>query len=116
MPVAARTKLVRLRYPEHGVEVLATDTILAICLKGPKAPPVPLQGQGPAAPIKNLTIGMSRADLEKMLDDQVYDFRELDDPNLTYRFYAALGLGVRLEKDTVAELVIAQIPRRRGLE
>ncbi len=116
VPVAARTKLTRVRYPQHGVEVLATDTILAICLLGPKAPPVPLQSRGAGAPTQSLVIGMARADLDKMLGDQLYDFRALDDPNQTYRFYGALGPGVRLEKDTVAELVIAQLPRRQALE
>lgn len=116
IPVASRTKLTRLCYPQHGVEVLATDTILAICLKGPKAPPLPLQGQGSAAPTVQLTIGMTKADLEKLLEGQDYDFRQLDDPSLTYRFYGALGLGVRLEKNKVSELVIAQIPRRRSFD
>src|SRR5208337_2792658 len=48
VPVVARTNLVRLSYPELGVELLGTDQILAICLRGTKAPVLTLQGTGPA--------------------------------------------------------------------
>lgn len=111
VPVVSRTKLVRLRYPGHGVEVLATDTVLAICLVSPKAPPLVLRGAGQGAPTRELRLATPQKELDKILEDQYYDLRKLESRGVTCRFYPALGLGVRFKDEKVAELVVAQIPR-----
>jgi hypothetical protein len=114
VPVVAGTRLVRVRYPEAHVEILANGgEVLAICLREVGAPPVVLQGKGLGTARFTLQVGMSKADLERLLEDEDYDFRQLDDPDVSYRFYPGLGVAVRLAKGRVMELVVAQIPRRR---
>jgi tetratricopeptide (TPR) repeat protein len=115
VPVVAGTKLVRVRYPEARVEVLANgDGVLAIRLREPKAPPIPLQGKGLGAGKAELRVGMTKREFEQYLEDEDYDFRQLDDPAVSYRFYPALGVAARLQKNTVVELVVVQIPRSPG--
>lgn len=111
VPAAARTKLVRHRFTQHGVEVLATDTILAICLTSAKAPPIPLTPAGGGAVAGELRVGMDDAKCVELLAEEPFDFRRLDDPKTTYRFYPRIGLGVRVKDNKVSELVVAQIPR-----
>jgi hypothetical protein len=106
--------LKRLRYPDYGIDILATDRVLAILLVGPKAPKVALRGTGTASGTRELTVGMSKDELEQLVGGEDYDYRQLDDPDTNYRFYANLGLAVRVQKDKVTELVIATIPRRRS--
>jgi Zn-dependent protease with chaperone function len=112
VPVIAGTNLRRWRYPKHGLELLVTDQVLAICLTGPGAPPLPLRGEGLAARAKRLRVGLSKAELEDVLADQDYGFAELVMPDVYYRFYRDLGLAVRVEKGKLKELVVVQIPRQ----
>lgn len=111
-PAAARTKLKRIRFAKHGIEVLATDTVLAICLSGDKAPVIPVRPAGGGAVAGELKVGMDDEQCAKILSDEPFDFRNLDDPGVTYRFYPRLGLGVRVKNQKVIEMVVAQIPRQ----
>ncbi len=113
LPVVSRTKLARLRYPQHGIEVLATDRILAIHLRGDKAPPLSLRGEGLGTKAEELRLNMGEEKLNQILQDEGYDNRPLDDPKVIYRFYPRLGLAVRIKDKKVANLAIAQIPRGR---
>jgi tetratricopeptide (TPR) repeat protein len=111
VPVVARTNLARLPYPDLGVELLGTDQVLAICLRGPKAPAISLQGTGMATQRMSLRIGMKQKELDDMLIDAAYPvFRELDVPGVAYRFYRDLGLAVRVRNSVVEELVVVQLP------
>jgi tetratricopeptide (TPR) repeat protein len=112
VPVVRGTDLVRVYYPEQGIELLCREQVLAICLRGPKAPPLPLQSVGPGGPACELRVGMKKAELEKALANQPYDVRQLDDPKVSYVYYPILGLAVRWHAGDVEELVVAQIPRR----
>jgi hypothetical protein len=111
-PVAGAKGLARWRYPEHGVELLAADRVLAICLKGPKAPALPLQQWGAAGQVAELRPGMAKEEWDRAVQNEPYDVRLLDRPGHGYRFYPGLGLAVRLTGDRVDELVLAQIPRK----
>ena len=111
-PVDGGQGLARWRYPEHGIDLLAVDRVLAICLKGPKAPAVVIQKMGAGAQTRDLRPGMTRADLDKTLAGEPYDVRQLDRPGVGYRFYPGLGLAARLANGRVDELVLAQIPRK----
>jgi hypothetical protein len=114
VPVVARTNLARLPYPDLGVELLGTDQVLAICLRGPKAPSLSLQGSGMATQRMSLRIGMKQQDLDDILIDAAYPvFRELDVPGVAYRFYRDLGLAVRIRNSVVEELVLVQLPDSR---
>ncbi|MCE9561775.1 MAG: M48 family metalloprotease [Planctomycetes bacterium] len=113
VPIVKNTKLVRVKYPERGIDLIGTENVLAICLSGPKAPELPVRATGIGTQTFKLKIGMTRDEVEKLLGDEEYDFREIDQPGHTYRFYADLGLALRLRAGKVEELAIVQIPRRR---
>ncbi len=112
VPVVAGTDLVRRRYPRRGIDLLATDRVLAICLRGPESPVLRLRDAGLGAGAKVLRVGMTKPELEQILEEREYDFRELDTPDVNYRFYPELGLAVRIRNDRVEELVVTRIPRR----
>jgi tetratricopeptide (TPR) repeat protein len=112
VPVVAGTDLVRRRYPRRGIDLLATDRVLAICLRGPESPVLRLRDAGLGAGAKLVRVGMTKPELEQILEDREYDFRELDTPDVNYRFYPELGLAVRIRNDRVEELVVTLIPRR----
>jgi tetratricopeptide (TPR) repeat protein len=112
VPVAANTTLVRLRYPARGVEVLAANQVLAIFLRGAKAPVLPLRGKGLGERPLDLRVGMTRQEFERALQGEDYDFRELLAPDVLYRYYPDIGLAVKFEKGRVGELVVAQVPRQ----
>lgn len=115
LPVAPRRgKLMRYRYNDLGLEVLGLDDVIAVRLRGPNAPELPLRGAGLTGGKKTVKIGMPKEELETLLAGQDYDFRELDDPEKSYRFYRKLGLAVRIEGGKVVELVVAQIPQRES--
>jgi tetratricopeptide (TPR) repeat protein len=114
VPVVRGTDLVRVYYPDHGVELLCRERVLAICLRGQKAPPLPVESVGAGGAARELRVGMDRAALEKALAQQPHDVRQLDDPGVSYVYYPGLGLAVRWHAGTVEELVVAQIPRNAG--
>ena len=111
VPVIARTNLVRLICPDRGIELLCTEQVLAICLRGPTAPPLSLRTTGLGANNKALRVGMAEAELDQVLKDQDYPvFKELIVPDVHYQYYRELGLAVRLRQGVVEELVIVQLP------
>ncbi|HEY3418078.1 MAG TPA: M48 family metallopeptidase [Armatimonadota bacterium] len=111
-PVVAGTNLHRLRYPAQGIELLATESVLAIRLTGVGAPPIEVRGTGVGTKAYTLRVGMTKTQFEEIVGDVEYDFRQLTDPDINYRFYRSLGLAVRLVNGAVHELVIVQIPDR----
>jgi len=48
------------------------------------------------------------------MGDVDYDFRQLVDPELNYRFYSDMGVAVLVKSGRVVELVIGQVPKRRS--
>jgi len=42
----------------------------------------------------------------------MYDYRQLYDPEINYRFYRDLGIAIRIRKGEVAEIIVVQIPER----
>jgi tetratricopeptide (TPR) repeat protein len=113
VPVVSRTKLSRWHCPQHGVDVLATDRILAIHLVGDKAPPLQVRETGLGGKVTELRLNMPEAELNRVLADEVFDSRPLDDPKVPYQFYPRLGIAVRVKDGKVSELAVAQIPRAR---
>ncbi len=113
IPVFSRARLSRVRYAAQGVEVLATDKILAIHVVGDKAPPIPLRGYGIGGEIQEVRLNMPEKEFNRIVGDEPFDMRPLDNAKTLYRFYPYLGLAVRMEKDKVTDLAVAQIPRNR---
>ena len=112
IPMARGTSLVRLRYEQRGVDLIAGERVLALCVQSP-AVAVLLRAAG-LGTLKEteLRVGMGKDQLDALLTDQDYDFRQLTDPEVNYRFYRDLGLAVRVRDGKVEELVVVQIPQR----
>ena len=86
--------------------------MLAFVLHGVNAPAITLKEMGVGAKISALSIGMSSRDLDLLMKDADYDYRELVDPEVKYRFYKNLGLALLIQNATVTEIIISQIPKR----
>lgn len=110
IPAVSGTNLVLFRYDARGVDLLAGDRVLAIVVRGPNAPKVPLRAQGiGGATTADLHIGMSVEELTRIAGE-FYDMKRLTSDDVYYRYYRDLGIGVRIVDARVAEIVIAQIP------
>src|SRR5207245_228720 len=112
-PVVRGTNLVRLDYPTQGIKVIGTDEVLAIILSGDKAPTLSVREMGLGTKSLELKVGMTNAELDRLLGDSDYDFRQLVDPDLNYRFYSDLGVAVLSQGGKITELVISQVPKRK---
>ncbi|MES1227267.1 MAG: hypothetical protein ABUL72_01270, partial [Armatimonadota bacterium] len=107
LPVLPRSTLRRLHYADPGIDLVVTDRqIIAICLCTPETEPIELKGTALGSETRNLRVGMSKQDLEAIVGEDGYDFRELVAEGINYRFYRNLGLAVRIEKGTIRELVV----------
>lgn len=116
VPVVAHTNLVRLRYPRYGIDLLGSDRVLAICLSGVESPAITLRISGQGAATKgSVRVGITKQQLEQVLGEEDYDFRQLVNPDIYYRFYRDLGLAVRIRQDKVEELIVVQIPEHTML-
>jgi len=113
IPVIRGTNLTLTDYPRRGIKVLGTDEVLAIVLYGSSAPAINIREMGVGTTRSMLKVGMSNVELDRIMGDADYDFRQLVDPNLNYRFYPDIGIAVRSENGKVMELVIGQIPKQR---
>lgn len=111
--VVRGTNVVRLDYPNQGIDVIGTDEVLAIVLSGDKASAIGIREMGLGTKSIELKVGMTSADLDRLLGDSDYDFRQLVDPDLNYRFYSDLGIAVLSQGGKVTELVISQVPKRK---
>ncbi len=106
------TNLERIDFSSQGIGVIGADEVLAFVLHGVNAPAITLKEMGVGAKISALSIGMSSRDLDLLMKDADYDYRELVDPEVKYRFYKNLGLALLIQNATVTEIIISQIPKR----
>jgi len=111
--VVRGTNVVRLDYPNQGIKVIGTDEVLAIILFGDNASAIRIREMGLGTKSIELKVGMTTADLDRLLGDSDYDFRQLVDPDLNYRFYSDLGIAVLSQGGKITELVISQVPKRK---
>jgi adhesin HecA-like repeat protein len=112
-PVVRGTNVVRLDYPKQGIKVIGTDEVLAIIICGDNASAVSIREMGLGTKFIKLKVGMTSADLDRLLGDSDYDFRQLVDSDLNYRFYSDLGIAVLSQGGKITELVISQVPKRK---
>jgi tetratricopeptide (TPR) repeat protein len=106
------TSLIRIRYEKLGIELLASDYVVAIMLFGPNAPSIPLEGKGTGTgKVGELKIGMATAEVEELLGD-VYEPCEIASTGVFYHFYRDQGVAVRKEKGKVVGLVVVKIPQK----
>ena len=81
--------------------------MLAIFLTSEQAPPVVVQAAGVAAKGRELRVGMSEEDAKELLKDQHAELspRPIDDPEVEYVSYPALGLAIRSARQRVQQIV-----------
>jgi tetratricopeptide (TPR) repeat protein len=113
IPLVRGTNLREASYAGQGIKLVASDEILAIVLSGDNAPTLPVREMGLGTKSIELKVGMTTADLDRILGDSDYDFRQLIDPEVNYRFYSDLGVAVLVSNRRVVELVISQVPKRK---
>jgi Zn-dependent protease with chaperone function len=102
----------RRSYGDLGLELLCTNRIVAIRMRGAKAPPLVIRAAGQGGQSREVRIGMTTAELDGILggDADDWDQRYGTSAQIVYRFYPRLGFGVRLSGDRVSEIIVAQIP------
>jgi Zn-dependent protease with chaperone function len=102
----------RLQYPAYGLDLLCARSVVAIRLRGPKAPPVVIRASGSGGESHEVRPGMTVAELDSMLggDANQWDERYGATQQVVYRFYPRLGFGVRIGGDKIVEIIVAQIP------
>ena len=114
-PLAGAGRVARLRYPQHGVNLVVADQVMAISLGRDNSPPLEVRGAGLGAKSTRVRVGMPQAELESILGKigSPYAVHGLDDAEgagAPYRFYRELGLAVRYKASRVERLVVVQIP------
>jgi tetratricopeptide (TPR) repeat protein len=108
------TNLVRIQYETAGVEILATDEVVAIILNGPNAPSIPLLGKMTGTgTVGELKVGMTAKEAEALLGDD-YNKCEISVTEVYYRFYRELGIAMLVSKGKVTELVVVKIPQSKN--
>jgi tetratricopeptide (TPR) repeat protein len=102
------TDLRRLVYEREGVEFLVTNGVLAIALRGPDSPTIPIPG-GRAGAVGLLRVGMAMKEAEQLLGGRA-ETCQLVAPDVRYRYFRDRGVAVREADGKVVELVVVQVP------
>ena len=111
-PVIPRTNLVRYDFNRLGISLIGADEVLAIVLYGKNAPSLLLRESGVGNRTHQVRVGMSTTDLDELMQDADYDFRQLTDPGVNYRFYKDLGIAILMHDGMIVEIAISQIPKQ----
>ncbi|HYV39361.1 MAG TPA: tetratricopeptide repeat protein, partial [Gemmataceae bacterium] len=115
IPVYHRSTIKRYNGVHPGMDVLGRDTILAVFLTSSDAPPVHVQPQGIGGAKVELRVGMAVDEFREALKNQPeQEGFMVVDPDLRYVFLPYLGLAYRVQRDRVAEIVLAQVARKAG--
>jgi len=107
VPAVSGTKLMRLAYPDRGLELLPINRVMAIFLRGASAPPLQIRGAGVGSSVSLLKLGASEDELVKAIGDD-FEVIPLTDPAVLYRFYPKIGVAVQLNSGVVEEIVLTQ--------
>jgi hypothetical protein len=105
----------RLRFPSHGIELLADESnVIAVSVTGAAGPGLPLHLRGAASgAVGELKVGLPRREVERLLGG-IGVHRPLTRYGTHYHYYRGLGVAVRYDRpgpDGVAvELAVVQIP------
>ncbi len=111
--IVTNSNVQRTRFPNRGIDILSTDSVLAIILNTAKSPGVSLRLAGTGSAATSIHYGMTIDELEKVIGDQPYRYEGLIDSWTPYRFYPGAGIAVHIgEQRTVDELVIVRSSTR----
>ena len=107
------TSALRTHYPQYGLDIVASDVIIAIILNAKGAPELQLREVGTSSEKTSIRYGMTTDELEKVLADQPYRYEGLLDSWVPYRFYPGIGIAVRVgPQKTIDELVLVRSSMR----
>lgn len=109
--VIPKTNLLRYDFNQFGISVIGADEVLAIVLAGKSAPELNLREIGVGNRAHQIRVGMSSKDLDELMQDSDYDFRQLTDPGINYRFYRDIGVAILIRDGLIVEVIISQIPK-----
>lgn len=108
IPIAQN--LSRWQFPLSGIEVIGTDEVLGISLKGPDAPSLIIRSFGSGSETVTLRVGMQNEKLKNILKGEDFYFSHYIEKDSKYCVYRRLGFAAKIEDDKVVEFVIAQVP------
>jgi tetratricopeptide (TPR) repeat protein len=110
--VHKKTNIRQLAYDVLGAELLCAGRVIAIRLHAATGAAITVTAADDGEP-RMLRIGMSLNELEAALgvDASHWEERAGVEQQSEFRFYACLGLGVRVNGSEVAEIIVAQPPR-----
>ena len=104
----------RLTFVKHGIELVATDQVLAVVLDHATAPPLTLQTRD-VGKFKQfqLKVGQSRKEVYDNLGQAIVT-RQLFESGPEYTYYRQLGLAIRYDQPhpegRIVEIVLARVP------
>ena len=93
VPVVAGTDLVRRRYRRRGIDLLTTDRVLAIRLRGPESPVLRLRDAGLGGGAKLLRVGMTKPEARTDLGGPGLRFPRTGYPRCQLPFLPRIGVG-----------------------
>jgi hypothetical protein len=108
IPVVPQTNLARYVYSGRGLEIVATDRVLAVVMTGPGAALV-LQARGTGGATQEIKVGMSKEALDRVVATDP-SYGPMVDPEKVYRFYPAYGLVLKVKDGVVTEVGFARAP------
>ena len=111
IPVVRGANLSRLPYPKLGVDLICTDQVMGIAVKGAAAPMITVQETGTGGQKKNLRIGMTPQQVAQVLGTKNYVAPAFNSV-VPYRFYPNRGVAARYVAGRVAEYLVVVVPWR----
>jgi hypothetical protein len=101
--ILGSTNLRRLRFARHGVEVVATDAVLAVCLTQSTSPALVVGDS-----VDRVCVGMTLADLQRLTSrpEPSWSVASVMSSRL---FYPEQGIAVRLAGGKVAEVTLVEV-------
>lgn len=109
-PVVAGQTLMRLHYPELGVEMLGGEQVVAISLRKSNSPSLSVRPHGTGSAKTTLRVGMPESAFRRIVSERPTGF-SLTAPEDKYYFFPSVGLAARFAEGRLIELVIVQQPR-----
>jgi len=108
----------RYGFEKYGIELLATDEVIAIILSSPNSPGIKLQARGVGGEEAiELKRGVEQSLIkQKMPGFDTYVSRELLVPDVYYHYYRQLGIAIRYDKHPygkISELLLVRVPDPR---
>lgn len=111
IPVVTGTNIKMWRSENAGIDILGAENVIAIRLFNSNSPKLILQHIGTGGATQEFYIGMAAYKVDETLGEY-YTKGAWIDPDVYYRFYKEIGIGILIKQNKVSEILITPIPRR----